>query len=316
MTEIISGRRRPRLTNYAAVLERGTRPIFELLDELTHSEWTPQQLAAAAEAVVAHVTQRPQLPRLIPHGVLTGVWCSPDPETPPQENERWSSRIDEIIARTWPGFMDHVDARETYDTLDVSALSRSPTFRLWTRTSRLRTWRSHVRVLVVPGRGRPRPTTLRSASPHCALRPWRSLRLAGYRRSKLACPHGVRLRARLGTGRRSTGLGGHEVPIHIQEHLCGGPPAPFGNTRASSGCISGRIVQRISPSLSLSSASRLRRVFCRISFTTFSADAPFAIRFLPPLSPEVSLNSTPPMVPKYLKAHIETTSTRTASLRV
>jgi prolycopene isomerase len=59
--------------------------------------------------------------------VLTGTWCSPDPQAPREENERWWSKIDEMMERVWPGFMDHVQSREPYDTHDVSALSRDPT---------------------------------------------------------------------------------------------------------------------------------------------------------------------------------------------
>lgn len=70
-------------------------------------------------------------PGLAPPGrqcVLTGAWCSPDPEVPRRENERWWSRIDEIMERTWPGFLDLVDAREPYDAHDVGSLSRESAF--------------------------------------------------------------------------------------------------------------------------------------------------------------------------------------------
>jgi prolycopene isomerase len=66
-------------------------------------------------------------PGLAPPGrqcVLTGVWCSPDPGAPRAENERWWSKIDEIMERTWPGFRERVDARETYDAREVSARTR------------------------------------------------------------------------------------------------------------------------------------------------------------------------------------------------
>jgi prolycopene isomerase len=70
-------------------------------------------------------------PALAPPGkqcVLTGSWCSPDPENSVEENQRIWSKIDEIVERPWPGFLDHVESREPYDTRDVSALSRSPAF--------------------------------------------------------------------------------------------------------------------------------------------------------------------------------------------
>jgi prolycopene isomerase len=60
--------------------------------------------------------------------VLTGIWCSPDPDTPAQEKERWWSKVDEMMERLWPGFMACVDARETYDVRDVANLSRESAF--------------------------------------------------------------------------------------------------------------------------------------------------------------------------------------------
>lgn len=70
-------------------------------------------------------------PELAPPGkqcVLTGVWCSPDPNAPVQEKQRWWSKIDEIMARTFPGFAEHVESRETYDARDASGISREPAF--------------------------------------------------------------------------------------------------------------------------------------------------------------------------------------------
>jgi prolycopene isomerase len=60
--------------------------------------------------------------------VLTGTWCSPDPDVPRRENERWWSKIDEVMERTWPGFLEHVESREPYDAHDVRALSRDQAF--------------------------------------------------------------------------------------------------------------------------------------------------------------------------------------------
>lgn len=70
-------------------------------------------------------------PGLAPRGkqlVLTGTWCSPDPEAPVAENERWWRKIDEIMERTWHGFHAHVESRETYDARDASGISREPAF--------------------------------------------------------------------------------------------------------------------------------------------------------------------------------------------
>lgn len=70
-------------------------------------------------------------PGLAPAGkqcVLTGAWCSPDPDSPVAEKERWWRKIDEIMERVWPGFHSHVESRETYDVRDASGLSREPAF--------------------------------------------------------------------------------------------------------------------------------------------------------------------------------------------
>jgi prolycopene isomerase len=70
-------------------------------------------------------------PELAPAGkqcVLTGVWCTPDPDAPVEEKQRWWHKIDEIMERTWPGFTDHVESRETYDARDASGISREPAF--------------------------------------------------------------------------------------------------------------------------------------------------------------------------------------------
>jgi phytoene dehydrogenase-like protein len=110
-----------------------------LLDEpfnLIFSEdsyWTTERwLRAASGAAPPNLIMWVQVPAvnnpdLAPPGrqcVLTGVWCSPDPRTPLAEKQRWWSEIDAMMVRVWPGFMDHVEAREPYDTHDVSALSR------------------------------------------------------------------------------------------------------------------------------------------------------------------------------------------------
>jgi len=60
--------------------------------------------------------------------VLTGTWCSPDPDAPVADKERWWRKIDEIMERTWPGFHSHVESRETYDARDASGISREPAF--------------------------------------------------------------------------------------------------------------------------------------------------------------------------------------------
>jgi AcrR family transcriptional regulator len=57
---------------YEAVLERGLRPLFELMDELAESDWTPERLDKLTDTVITHLAQRPQVPRLIMHEALSG----------------------------------------------------------------------------------------------------------------------------------------------------------------------------------------------------------------------------------------------------
>lgn len=57
---------------YEAVLERGVRPLLDVMRQASgseHREDTPGQLI---EAVMAHLATRPHLPRLIQHEVVTG----------------------------------------------------------------------------------------------------------------------------------------------------------------------------------------------------------------------------------------------------
>lgn len=116
----------------------------ELLDEpyaLVFSEqavWTSDRWRAVQDGapLPREVILWVQVPsqnhgRLAPPGkqlVLTGTWCSPDPDAPAAEKERFWSKIDEIMERVWPGFHAHVESRETYDARDASGISREPAF--------------------------------------------------------------------------------------------------------------------------------------------------------------------------------------------
>jgi phytoene dehydrogenase-like protein len=116
----------------------------ELLDEpyaLVFSEqgyWTTERWLGAREtgSLPREVILWVQVPsrnfaELSPPGrqlVLTGTWCSPDPEAPAAEKERWWRKIDDIMGRVWPGFHTHVQSRETYDARDASGISREPAF--------------------------------------------------------------------------------------------------------------------------------------------------------------------------------------------
>ena len=57
---------------YEAVLERGLRPILELIDALAHTDWTPESLDEEADRLVKRLAQRPHLSRLIMHEALRG----------------------------------------------------------------------------------------------------------------------------------------------------------------------------------------------------------------------------------------------------
>lgn len=54
--------------------------------------------------------------------VLTSTVCPPDPK---MENlEAWWDKMDEMMARVWPEFHSHVETRECYGPMQVSALTR------------------------------------------------------------------------------------------------------------------------------------------------------------------------------------------------
>ncbi len=57
---------------YEAVLDRGLRPIIELLAELSRSDWSPARDEMAIDRIVDTLTQKPYLARLLHHEALTG----------------------------------------------------------------------------------------------------------------------------------------------------------------------------------------------------------------------------------------------------
>ena len=57
---------------YEAVLERGLRPIFELLDALHSTDWSPESLNHETNTLLARLARRPHLARLIVHEALAG----------------------------------------------------------------------------------------------------------------------------------------------------------------------------------------------------------------------------------------------------
>ena len=57
---------------YEAVLERGLRPMFGVLDSLAPSDWAPERLDAATDTLMAHLARQPRLPRLLAQEALSG----------------------------------------------------------------------------------------------------------------------------------------------------------------------------------------------------------------------------------------------------
>jgi prolycopene isomerase len=107
--------------------------IFSERAYWTTDRWLAVQAGGDLPDVVIAWVQVPSCnhAELAPAGkqcVLTGIWCSPDPEMPVEDKERFWSKVDEMMERTWPGFMKHVESRETYDARDASSLSRDPAF--------------------------------------------------------------------------------------------------------------------------------------------------------------------------------------------
>jgi len=57
---------------YEAVLERGTRPLLELLEGLAPRELGPDAVDEIVAAIMGHLAQRPHLPRLVFHEACSG----------------------------------------------------------------------------------------------------------------------------------------------------------------------------------------------------------------------------------------------------
>jgi AcrR family transcriptional regulator len=57
---------------YETVLERGLRPIFEVLDALHSTDWSPESLNHETDMLLARMARRPHTARLIVHETLAG----------------------------------------------------------------------------------------------------------------------------------------------------------------------------------------------------------------------------------------------------
>jgi AcrR family transcriptional regulator len=57
---------------FEAVLERGLRPLFAVLDALQLVDWSPESLDAATDTFLAQLARQPRLPALLEHEALSG----------------------------------------------------------------------------------------------------------------------------------------------------------------------------------------------------------------------------------------------------
>jgi AcrR family transcriptional regulator len=57
---------------FEAVLERGLRPLFEVLDTLELVDWSPESLDAATDRLMAQLARQPRLPALLEQEALSG----------------------------------------------------------------------------------------------------------------------------------------------------------------------------------------------------------------------------------------------------
>lgn len=57
---------------YAAVLDRGLRPVFEMLTNLVASDWSPARDERAIDMIVEHFAARPTFARLLHQEALAG----------------------------------------------------------------------------------------------------------------------------------------------------------------------------------------------------------------------------------------------------
>lgn len=64
-------------------------------------------------------------PDLAPEGkqcLLVSTLCPPDPEM--KNTQAWWDKVDQQVARIWPGIPNHIESKEYYSTRDVSEASR------------------------------------------------------------------------------------------------------------------------------------------------------------------------------------------------
>lgn len=100
---------------YEAVLERGVRPLIEMMQEVAQHDEAPAARSDLIEAVMAHLGRRPHLPRLVHHEVISGgaylaklarTWLRPLITTGVREMKRqkepnWSEDEYPLVITAW-----------------------------------------------------------------------------------------------------------------------------------------------------------------------------------------------------------------------
>ena len=100
---------------YEAVLERGVRPLIEMIQEVAGRDAPSDARAALIEAVMRHLGSRPHLPRLVHHEVISGgsylaklarTWLRPlitsgVREMKRQEEPNWSEEEYPLVITAW-----------------------------------------------------------------------------------------------------------------------------------------------------------------------------------------------------------------------
>jgi len=100
---------------YEAVLDRGVRPLIEMMQEVPAQQHTMAARLALIEAIMKHLGSRPHLPRLIHHEVISGgpylaklgrTWLRPliatgVAEMKRQDEPNWSEDEYPLVITAW-----------------------------------------------------------------------------------------------------------------------------------------------------------------------------------------------------------------------
>jgi AcrR family transcriptional regulator len=100
---------------YEAVLDRGVRPLIEMMQDIPAQDHTMSARVALIEAIMKHLGARPHLPRLIHHEVISGgpylaklgrTWLRPliaqgVTEMKRQDEPNWSEDEYPLVITAW-----------------------------------------------------------------------------------------------------------------------------------------------------------------------------------------------------------------------